>query len=406
MSKPDEQPAGTPAAVGEIQGITDPQKALPAAPLARAVAPASPPSGATPESAVKQTTKVTAAAAVTQDARGSEQSIKGEKPPETNEPTFKEFDDIPFPTRWDEPARSNGKLDEVPEIATFITRMLKVAEAKAIIFPERARMVAEKVAASKLSDTAKMDMIREAYMPRIQYDLRKLGPVLMAAIVEQYRGMMARWGSRGVALVRQRWLQAMRELFKFLESVLGRKDDRSYIQFAYGEANWRDRSKCVDLVTSKGFASLQAHAPIRPIVLSVIDQAWDLAQADPKSRTTFFAESRYNEEQWKKATSARSQDQHNWGISLDLYLGPRPDVRTKPEADGFWKPGDVIRMLSFLIQAARMNNAHPSFYYDDSRVARAINTDHVYVKPKLNPVDNWHGPDPMLLHVHMDVTPL
>ena len=97
------------------------------------------------------------------------------------------------------------------------------------------------------------------------------------------------------------------------------------------------------------------------------------------------------------------------GYSLDLFLTGR-DPR------GFYKPEDAKRLLRAVHAAAGAVGADWRTIYNDFSVADAINRElkrnHVIfvggvTRNKTKHVTglNWHGPDPLILHVHLDLAP-
>ncbi|WP_028744992.1 hypothetical protein [Rhizobium mesoamericanum] len=101
---------------------------------------------------------------------------------------------------------------------------------------------------------------------------------------------------------------------------------------------------------------------------------------------------------------------YNRGYSLDLFLSGR-DTR------GFYRKEDAIRLLRAIHTAAGAVQAQWRAIYNDFSVADAINRalgrNHVVfvgavLKSRSKTVTglNWHGPDPLILHVHLDLAPL
>ncbi|HEX7286438.1 MAG TPA: DUF4157 domain-containing protein [Candidatus Angelobacter sp.] len=100
----------------------------------------------------------------------------------------------------------------------------------------------------------------------------------------------------------------------------------------------------------------------------------------------------------------------NAGFSLDLRLSGK-----KRELDqrGFYKHDNAVKFLLNLDQVAGEIGARWRVLYNDFTVADEINrhtgTQNVgfvggTLRDKDNKVDlNWHGPDPMLLHFHLDI---
>ena len=100
----------------------------------------------------------------------------------------------------------------------------------------------------------------------------------------------------------------------------------------------------------------------------------------------------------------------NRGYSLDLFVPGR-------DARGFYRREDAIRLLHAVHAAAGAVGARWRAIYNDFSVADAINRElgrnHVIfvgaaTKNRAKAVTglNWHGPDPLILHVHLDLAPL
>lgn len=100
----------------------------------------------------------------------------------------------------------------------------------------------------------------------------------------------------------------------------------------------------------------------------------------------------------------------NRGYSLDLFL-PAKDER------GFYRPEEVKKLLRAVNSAAGSVRAGWRCLYNDFQVAEAINREfgrrHVLFigavsrdRAKRVRGLNWHGPDPLILHVHLDLAPL
>lgn len=99
----------------------------------------------------------------------------------------------------------------------------------------------------------------------------------------------------------------------------------------------------------------------------------------------------------------------NRGYSLDIFLKGR-DER------GFFKKDEAIKLLRAINGAAADVRANWRAIYNDFSVADAINrefrrTHVIFVgaasKNRKKDVTgiNWHGPDPLILHVHLDLAP-
>lgn len=98
------------------------------------------------------------------------------------------------------------------------------------------------------------------------------------------------------------------------------------------------------------------------------------------------------------------------GYSLDLFLTGR-------DARGFYQREDALRLLRAVNEAARAMPAKWRIIYNDFAVADAMNRETgkrnvIFVgttrKDKSNRVAglNWHGPDPLILHFHLDLAPM
>jgi peptidoglycan hydrolase-like protein with peptidoglycan-binding domain len=98
------------------------------------------------------------------------------------------------------------------------------------------------------------------------------------------------------------------------------------------------------------------------------------------------------------------------GYSLDLFLSGR-------DARDFYRRDDALRLLRAVNDAAKAMPAKWRILYNDFTVAEAMNRETgrrniVFVgsttKDKNKQVTglNWHGPDPLILHFHLDLAPL
>jgi peptidoglycan hydrolase-like protein with peptidoglycan-binding domain/LAS superfamily LD-carboxypeptidase LdcB len=98
------------------------------------------------------------------------------------------------------------------------------------------------------------------------------------------------------------------------------------------------------------------------------------------------------------------------GYSLDLFLKGRDDR-------GFYRRDDALRLLRAVNDTARSMSMKWRIIYNDFAVADAINRETgkrnvIFVgttrKDKNKRVAglNWHGPDPLILHFHIDLAPM
>ena len=98
------------------------------------------------------------------------------------------------------------------------------------------------------------------------------------------------------------------------------------------------------------------------------------------------------------------------GYSLDLFLSGRGER-------GFYRRDDALRLLRAVNDAAKAMPAKWRIIYNDFTVADAMNRETerrnvIFVggtrKDKNKRVTglNWHGPDPLILHFHLDLAPL
>jgi hypothetical protein len=89
------------------------------------------------------------------------------------------------------------------------------------------------------------------------------------------------------------------------------------------------------------------------------------------------------------------------GFSLDLYLPARKDSR------GFWDRSAAISFLLNLNTTANSLGARWRVLYNDFSVAQAVNTAtgsrNVEFMGDSSGNLNWHGPDPLILHFHLDL---
>ena len=90
------------------------------------------------------------------------------------------------------------------------------------------------------------------------------------------------------------------------------------------------------------------------------------------------------------------------GFSVDIYITAPTDQR------GFWQPGAAVAFLLQLDATARAFGARWRVLYDDFRVAQAVNEatgvrNVEYMATSGGGKLNWHGPDPLILHFHLDL---
>jgi hypothetical protein len=89
------------------------------------------------------------------------------------------------------------------------------------------------------------------------------------------------------------------------------------------------------------------------------------------------------------------------GFSLDLYIPARKDSR------GFWDRSAAISFLLNLNKTANSFGARWRVLYNDFSVARAVNaatgSRNVVFMGDSSGNLNWHGPDPLILHFHLDL---
>jgi hypothetical protein len=99
----------------------------------------------------------------------------------------------------------------------------------------------------------------------------------------------------------------------------------------------------------------------------------------------------------------------NRGYSIDLWLKGLDDR-------GFYPPGEAVKFLRALHEAAMATNAEWRVIYNDFSVADTINREtgqeHVIFVGKARQDKNkkitglnWHGPHPLILHFHLDLVP-
>jgi hypothetical protein len=96
------------------------------------------------------------------------------------------------------------------------------------------------------------------------------------------------------------------------------------------------------------------------------------------------------------------------GYSLDLFIAGR-------DARGFYKKEDALRLLGAVHEAAAAVGAEFRVIYNDFDVADAFNRSrgkqHVIFMGTTRKTQkrvtglNWHGPAPLILHFHLDLTP-
>jgi hypothetical protein len=95
------------------------------------------------------------------------------------------------------------------------------------------------------------------------------------------------------------------------------------------------------------------------------------------------------------------------GFSVDIRL-----AASKLDPRGFYAPADVLAFLLAVDRAAGDAGARWRALYNDADVAAAVKrrARHGFVQfvgqPRLGQIDllNYHGPAPLKLHIHLDVT--
>jgi hypothetical protein len=89
------------------------------------------------------------------------------------------------------------------------------------------------------------------------------------------------------------------------------------------------------------------------------------------------------------------------GFSLDMYIPARKDSR------GFWDRSAAISFLLSLDKTASSFGARWRVLYNDFSVAKAVNeatgSRNVEFMGDSSGNLNWHGPDPLILHFHLDL---
>lgn len=158
-----------------------------------------------------------------------------------------------------------------------------------------------------------------------------------------------------------------------------------------------------------GLAGFAAPAPGATLVSSPQISGSDVAPVAP-STVRFVSElkSRYPS---VRVSTYRGHGGGPWkdrGYSLDLFLGAK-------DARGFYEPAAVIEFLRVMHLAAQATGHQWRAIYDDFTVADAVNRAHgrhhvIFVgsaRKEGNRVLglNWHGPDPLILHLHVDIAP-
>lgn len=85
------------------------------------------------------------------------------------------------------------------------------------------------------------------------------------------------------------------------------------------------------------------------------------------------------------------------GFSIDLFPKLAVDKR------GFYDPDKTAQFFRFIHRAATETGCRWRAVYNDSLVANAINRE---LKEKYIAFVIWHGPQPYVLHIHLDVVPV
>src|SRR5205807_4306238 len=96
------------------------------------------------------------------------------------------------------------------------------------------------------------------------------------------------------------------------------------------------------------------------------------------------------------------------GYSVDLFLSGK---NAQKDERGFWLHDVAVRFLLNLDKAAQVVGAQWRVLYNDFSVAEDVNkaTGVRNVTFMGSPLEgknlNWHGPDPLILHFHLDIAP-
>jgi hypothetical protein len=322
-------------------------------------------------------------------------AVQGRRPaaerPADSDHSYAEFDEIPLPglEELQTPDRGSSKreLSENPGVAEFIEQLLRTASRKGLI-----------------NRDAPND--REKFLPRTMHrNLRNLGHYTPREIQDQYRALIDKGFGKykqspdKIGLMRRRWLQGMRNLYRFIELSAGRDDRRYNYIYTSQDYVWHkltEQQQKARRVPLKDKPYLvKEYPPVEPIVVEVLDRTWALATGGA-DKLQFRANNREGD----------AMDQHGSGFCADLYLGTHDTADGFDPETGFWRPEPVARLINCVKQAAAECEATFQAYYNDVSVYRLVNTDAIYVKPKMQAMSNWHGPAPFTLHVHLDIVPL
>lgn len=269
--------------------------------------------------------------------------------------------------------KSSGEVDEDKAVQEFLTKLLDIAAAK------------------ELTGT----------LPRHQFTIRKSGPHTEQELRDNFRWLMKDKEGPTLQRLKRHWLLGTLHLFKFLDDARGKKDR----DFDYLYANlWYDVNQRVALA-QKDYV-LGTYPSVRPMVVKLLDKLWEVTHVRGESPLNFRVENRAS-----TRPEASKGDQHDWGSSVDMYLLKAGDSMADEDVNpqtGFWDFQHAVDLLNSLKRAAAAVDACWNVYYNDSEVAREVNTDNLYVKFK-GRKHNWHGPGRgpggLKLHVHLDVVP-
>jgi hypothetical protein len=145
------------------------------------------------------------------------------------------------------------------------------------------------------------------------------------------------------------------------------------------------------LVKAKDFVEDSDKYPVAPLIVTFMQK---LLQIYPQVRADTYAN--------HGGGAFRGR-----GFSIDLWLDHSPK-----DARGFWRHKDAVDLLRAVRQAARAADAEWRVLYNDYLVASVINQEtgarRVGFAGGAFPGGglNWHGPHPLILHFHLDLTPL
>ncbi|MEZ5863385.1 MAG: hypothetical protein R3D25_04675 [Geminicoccaceae bacterium] len=195
------------------------------------------------------------------------------------------------------------------------------------------------------------------------------------------------WARNQIERLARGWAVGRREEVDFLTIPQKTKDLANFVPSYVPPA-----TSLVDIPGTTGMAG------VAPEFAAFLAQLTTDAKADP-AVPAFRADNRAGHGGGKV-----SEPRHfaGKGFSADIYIQAPTDQR------GFWQPRAAVAFLVQLDATAKAFGARWRVLYDDFRVAQAINEatgfrNVAFIGQSGGGRINWHGPDPLLLHFHLDL---